>query len=825
MSTSHFRSPVFSNYWIIIFRNFYKNRYYTFLNLFGLSIGFAAFLCTVIYVHFETHFENFHQKSARIYRVTYQFDPGEGYKVHWARISSDYINQLPNDIPGVKTLIRFQNHARKYIRVGQEKFRPDNVYVTDKEVFGVFDFKLIAGNPATALSEPRSIVITKSLAQKYFGEQDPINKEIFVIGDLDHAETSHHVTGVMEDLPSNTHLPVDMLISFKDKYERSGWAYTYILLQEGAAIDAIEARMPEFIRKYENEDEAKRMTLVFQPLNDIHLHSNLAREIVPNGKVFYVRIVAFAGIFILIIALINFMNLNSAMALGRAKEIGMRKIMGAGKRQLTAYLLLESVTSNVIALVMGSVIAYLAFPLLQNLLPVHVLLNFSWLAIAMIALAIVCGIASGFYPVLLLVSRKPMDTVRSNKTFSFIRKESPFSMKRVMVTLQFCISIILGGSALVAYHQFRYLNEKNLGMDRDQIIAIPGVPDKVKADFIPFKNYLTTLPGIIKVAACMEVPSREIRDAGPLLVQGVNNDPARAPMVDVQIIDHDFVDLLSIKFLAGGNIPQSLGAGSVPEFTEDYTIQNYLINQRRAYLINETAMRQLGWLNPQEAIGQMINWSIGDMVLAYGPIAGVVRDFHQETLKNKVDPIVMVYEPVWLRTFLIKVETQNIQESVGKIKATWNKMFPLYSMEYYFLDDLYENLYKGERVQVQLLYIFSGLAIFIAFIGLVGLIAYALKTRVKEIAIRKVMGASMADLIQLISREYLMVLLIGGSLAVPISIYGLTQWLSTFAYRVNISPASYVLTLSVIGVLLIVTISLQTFRSALINPAETLRDE
>ena len=226
MQTTHSASGIFSSYLKLILRNFYKNRFYTLLNLLGLSIAFTVFLFTVIYVHFETHFESFHQKANRIYRITHQYQSGDGFQVHWARIPFDYINELPNDIHTVKTLIRFQNHERKYIRVGDEKFKPANAYVTDKEVFDVFDFHLIAGDPATALSQPRSIVITASLAQKYFRGADPLNKEIFVIGDLDKSETSHRITGVMADLPSNTHLPVDMLISFKDKSERAGWAYT-----------------------------------------------------------------------------------------------------------------------------------------------------------------------------------------------------------------------------------------------------------------------------------------------------------------------------------------------------------------------------------------------------------------------------------------------------------------------------------------------------------------------------------------------------------------------------------------------------------------------
>jgi putative ABC transport system permease protein len=362
-------------------------------------------------------------------------------------------------------------------------------------------------------------------------------------------------------------------------------------------------------------------------------------------------------------------------------------------------------------------------------------------------------------------------------------------------------------------------------MHREQIVAIPGVPDQVKDQFLAFKSALRSNPGIVDVAACMEVPSREIRDLGPVLVQGVNDDPSKAPMMDIQVIDNDFVSLLGLELLAGENISLMSGDRQVPELSENYTFQNYLAAQKRSYLINETAMRRLGWQTPGEAIGQNISWSIGDLKLSYGPIKGVVRDFHQESLKNKIDPIVMVQEPIWFRTFLIKVETKDIQTTLGKIKVTWDKTFPLYPMEYYFLDDLYENLYKGERIQLQLLYVFSGLAIFIAFIGLIGLIAYALRTRVKEIAIRKVMGASIGDLVRMISREYLMILFVSGVLAIPVSIYGLNEWLSSFAYRVDISPLSYVLAVASIGGLLLLTLGLQTLSTSTINPAATLRNE
>lgn len=795
------------------------------LNLLGLAVGFAVFIFALVYVYFETHFENFHRNRDRIYRATYRYSPPGNYQTHWARIPFDYINNLAQDVPGIKTLVRFQNHARKYVRVGDEKFKPTHAYVADHDVFNVFDFELVSGNAARALAEPHAIVISQSLALKYFGDVDPMGKEIFVIGDLDTAETLHHITGVMKDLPANTHLPVDMLISFRDATERTGWAYTYILLDDGTEIDKVASQIPVFIRKYSTEAEAKNDAIIFQSLPEIHLESDLARELIPNGKVLYVRVVGFAGILILIIAAINFMNLNGAMSLGRAKEIGMRKVMGASRGQLIYYLLAESVMYNVAALVIGAGIVYLAFPSFQDFITIQFLPDPWWFAGVMIATAVLFGLAAGVYPVMLLTSLKPAAILKTTKALTLAGKEKSFSLKRVMVTLQFCISILLLGSALIAYNQFRYLHDKTLGMQREQIIAIPGVPDQVKARFEVFKDRLSGQKGIMGVSACMEVPSREIRDAGPVLVEGVNSDPTKAPIMDIQVIDHHFASLLGLTLVAGKNIQRPLSAGIVPEFTETYTLQHYLLEQPREYLINETAMRQLGWLSPEETVGQRISWSIGDFGLAAGQVVGVVKDFHQESLKNKIDPIVMVQEPVWLRTFLIKVEAGDVQSSVERINAVWNALFPFYPMEYHFLDDLYDNLYKGERLQIRMLFVFSGLAILIAFVGLVGMVAYALKTRTKEFAVRRVLGASIRNLVGLMSREYIIVLLIASSVAIPLSIYALNVWLTGFAYHVNISPGSYILALSLIVGCLLTTVGLQTLTASKANPAETLRDE
>lgn len=805
-------------------RGFFRNRSYTTVNLLGLSMGYAIFMLAVSCYYFETHFESFHTNQDRIYRATYRYAPEGGFETHWARIPFDYINELPNEISGVGHLIRFQNQERKYVRVGTEKFRPAHAYVTDPDVFKVFNFNLLQGDPDLALAQPNSIVLSQTLAHRYFGDENPIGKDLYVIGDLEQNETLHQVTGVMEDLAANTHLPVDMLISYQHPTERTGWAYTYIMLDKSVSIKQIESQIPNFIKSHSDENGVKNDHIEFQPLADIHLHANLAREIIPGSNVFYANMVGFVGLLILIIATINFINLNSAMALGRVKEIGMRKMMGAKPIHLIAYLLSESIGYHVIAFLIGLSAAYLVFPLLQEITTVQFLMNPLAALLLAAGAVLIGGLLSGIYPVVLLTMLKPLEIVRTSEAITFSKKETPFSLKRVMVTLQFCISILLLGSALIAYHQIQYLKNKNLGMTRESVIAIPGVPNKVTAGIAGFKNLLEGKSHILAVSACMEVPSREIRDSGPVLVEGGNSDPSLAPIIDIQVIDPGMPALLGLEFLAGKNIPEPVNT-LFPEFNDQFSLPDYLISKPRHYLINETAMRTLGWQTPEEAIGQNVSWSMGGLVLAPGPITGVVKDFHQETLKNKVDPVVMVYEPVWLRTLLIKVSTDDLQSAVADVQAAWNQLFPFYPMEYHFLDELYENLYQGERVQLQLLILFSGLAIIIAFLGLLGLVTYALKTRVKELAIRKVLGANTKDLIQLMSREYVMIVAISSLVAIPVSVYGVRQWLSGFAYHIDISPISYALAIVLIMILLLGTIVSQTLIASRANPVDTLRNE
>lgn len=813
------------NYIKVISRNVYRNKLYATINILGLSLGFSAFILTTIYLQFETSFENFHTQSDRIFRPTYDYHSGTGYDVHWARVPLTYINEFPDEIPEIEHLIRLQNQEPKYIRIDENKFTPNHIYITDNEIFDVFNFEFISGNPKNALSEPNSIVITTSVAKQYFGNEDALNKDIFVLGAWNKKEVRHKVTGIIKDVPSNTHLPIKMLLSFQNEEERSGWAYIYILLRTGSDIDQVIAKMPDFIQKHADKESASKISFEFQPIKQIHLHSNLAREIVPNGNYTYIKIFAVTGIFILLVALVNYINLNGALIFGRSKEVGLRKVLGASSSQLTYYLLFESITYNLIAVIIAGGIAFISFPYFKVLTGVTFIGEPWILLIGMILLALFCGLFSGIFHSISISKNDPIQSIKQSHALVSLKKNRSINLKRIMVTLQYGISILLIGSTFIARDQFKFLIEKNLGIEKEQVLAIPGVPDEVKDGFKTFKDRINNVAGVAGVTACMEVPSREIRDVGPVLIKGINTDPEKAPVMDIQLIDRDYIDLLGIELIAGKNIPKSLESENVPEFTEEYTFQDYLKEQRRAYIINETAMKDLGWNTPEEAIGQEISWSIGSYELDFGPIVGIVKDYHQETLKNTIDPTIMVYEPIWLRTFLIKVETNHIQETITSIKSSWDDWFPLYPLEYHFLDDMYETLYKSERVKLQLLYLLSGLAIVISFIGLFGLIAYSLKSRIKEIAIRKVLGANVVSLIKMISKEYLFILLIASVIAFPLSYYFIDQWLQQFAYKVDISIMNYSWSILLVGFLILLTISSQTIKTSLINPADTLRDE
>lgn len=806
-------------------RSLYKNRGYNLLNVAGLTASFAAFLFIAIYLIHETSFDRFHKNADRIYRLTVHFKSATGYDTHFARVNADWTKAIPDEIPEVKQLIRFQNSEPKYVRIGTEKFRPEHAYSTDAAALTVFNFRLLKGNPETALKEPYSIVLTQSLAKKYFGTADALGRELVITRYWSIDEEPYKITGILEDLPANTHLPVDMLTSFRNEEERSWWAYTYLLVNDKTDAVSLKEKIEAMMEKNEGKESRDGTEYVLQPLRDIHLHSDLAREIVPNGNLLFVNVFLGIAIFILLIGMINFTNLSSVIAIGRARETGLRKMLGAEKRQLVVLAFVESIMLSLIAVVLAIVIFYLSFSYLKQWIVFENLLSFQVVGLGMTALGLVTGLLSGLYPAFILTSLPPLNVMKTTRSISLAKGRQTVNFRKILVTGQFTLCLLLIGSAIVARKQFNYLNEKNLGLKKDQILALTAMPGTATDKFKVFKEELNNKPGILGVSACLEVPSREIRDGGNVAYEGMTITKEEAPHMDIQAIDHDFIEVMGLELLAGEPLPQSLETEPIPDLSGEKSIQDYFYNRRRAYLINETAMHKMGWNSPLEAVGRKISWSqSGGYALQDGPVAGVVKDFHQETFRNTIDPIVMVFEPLWLRTFLVKLSTERIGESITTVNETWNRLFPQYPFEYTFVDELYSKLYKNEQQQLQLLYALSGLAMLIAFLGLFGLMGYSLKTRTKEMAIRKIYGADLTKITGMLGSEYLSVIVPATLVAVPLSIYLVSGWLESYAYRIDVSWTHYLTAVCLLLLVPAATIVWHAYKSMSANPITSLRD-
>ncbi|GAB5553781.1 MAG: ABC transporter permease [Saprospiraceae bacterium] len=811
ISQALIQPDMIKNYLKTISRSFLKHKWYASLNLIGLTLAFVSIILIGIYLHHETNYENFHQKSDRIYRMTYFNKQGNSFKNHWARVPGDWINDLPEEVPEVTQLVRLQNKNRKYLEVGEEIFKPDYAFTTDQAIFEVFDFELLQGDRSNALVEPNSVILTQKLALKYFSTENVIGQTIDIRNDENSAAITYTITGILKDLPSNTHLPIDVLLSFSSPEQRSGWAYVYTLFGEGANPEAVFEKINTFVASKMNDNEVTQSGLEFQALPEIHLQSQLAREIKVNGNALYVKIFTWSALFILLIAFINFINLNSAISVGRAKEFGVRKIMGARKSHHLTYAFVEAISYSILALILAIGISLIVFPKLQQLTEMDRTVPLYAFGFLLLLLAIGGGLLAGIYPAFVI---NKIDLQRALKSSKIIHTSNgSINVKRLLVSVQFGAAILLIGSATAAYNQIRFIQQENLSLAQDQVLAIPSVPLSVTADYRNFREQVKNLSGVQQVAACMQVPSEEIRDSGPVTVSGVNSNPADAPLMDMQVIDADFIDLMDIKILAGQVPEQAFTAKATPEFGPGFDMITYLNEQERSYLINETAMRQLGWNQASEALGQEISWSIGPFSLANGKISGVIEDYHQETMKNKIDPLVLTLESIWLQTFLVKIKADQIPGTVQQISGIWQNTFPDYPMNYPFMDELFGQLYAAEHRQVRLLSIFSLLSILIAAIGLFSLIAFNLRTRLKELAIRQILGANLFVLARMIGREYFWPLLLSALIAIPLSYWAVQIWLANFAYQAPFSPLLYLGTLLIMLLVVALIIISQTFWS------------
>ncbi|MFC1492674.1 ABC transporter permease [candidate division KSB1 bacterium] len=806
---------MFSNYIKTTLRNILRHRFYTLINIAGLTAGFSACIFIFLYIQNELSYDRYHDNAEHIYRVTMKTSLSSSYQVHFARNAYGYVLNLPNDFPEIKKLARFQQ-ARHAVIYDNRKFYEDRFFFTDNDAFELFSWKFIKGGPATALAEPNTIVITEDMAEKYFGEEDPIGKILGVIPRLQQTNEKqmYRVTAVLENTPADSHFHFDFLAYHIIPRDPSidNWNYIYVLLEEGASIDSINERLPEFMTNRWQFYNPAFHEIPFQKLTDIHLHSNIDREIENNSNIINVYVLAVTAILILIIASINYMNLSTAKSALRSKEVGIRKVMGAYRKDLTVYFLLESLIISLSAFFLSAVFVKIMLPFFNQMVNKDLSVNISG-NIEVFALfltgVILTGLISGLYPALFLSSYKPVDAIKSSFSVSNRSKGesrlvfSSLFIRKILVILQFAVSIILIICTLIVNSQLQFMNGKDLGFEQENIIAIPNTPRYINNKFDTFKDQLTGKPGIIGVSAQMEKPGREILDAGGVFAEG-KTDNTNQILLYVSPVANNYVEFMDIDLICG----------------RDFTPGTVVDNQPE-YILNESAVKVIGWDTPEETLNKQFAWR----GMPQGEVIGVIKDINTATLKQAVKPIVFFVRPIWYGCFLIKIDPDNINATLNMLSNEWGSLFPNYPFEYYFVDDLYRELYRPDETFASVISSFSILAIVIACLGLLGLSAITTVQRTREIGIRKVLGSSPIGIVQLISKDFLKWIVTANIIALPTAYYASGYWLQDFAYRIDPGLGYYILTGLLTLLIALTTISYLTFKAASINPIDTIRYE
>jgi putative ABC transport system permease protein len=813
---------MFQNHLTTILRNLRKRKVFSMINIAGLSVGLASSMLILLYVHHELSYDDYHERAGRIFRVTRSYDLPSGYNHHFARVPDDWVNELPGEFPEIDRLVRLQQFRTPHIKVGEAKFREEHVFATDPYIFEVFSFPLVKGDAATALTRPNSVVLTESIAGKYFGEREALGQTIELLGADQQSVRRYTVTGVMADLPSTSHFDVHLLTSLSNPEERTGWAYVYLLLRPGADAGALAAKFPGFIDGHVDEENASRFNqLHLQPITDIHLHSHLARELQPNGSITSVYIFALVALFILLLAGVNFVNLSIAQSAERSRELGIRKILGSSRRRLIAYLLGESCFFAFIAFGLALVLIYYALPFFHRITGAELgFWNVGVLATFLLA-TVLTGLLAGLYPAVRISAIDLIKTLKNETVIAVSGRRLP--LRKALVVLQFTISIGLIICTAVTYRQFEFLQNKNLGFNKDQVIAIPDLAPAAQKAYYTFKEQIRGLAGVKSVSAAMEEPSNHIRDTGNIFAEG-KTDEDNELVMDILPVDYNFLDLMEIELAAGETFrPRD---ESIIEYPEDARALFDLVNSaERTYILNEAAVAAIGWETPQEALGKSFSWSNVVIDFQRGPIIGVAKDFNFTSLHNAVRPIVMVYEPRFFGAILVKVAPGHLDRTLAAIKAQWDDLLPAYAFEYRFLDDMFAQLYYAEKRQAGVLGLFAAIAVFIASLGILGLAAIAAKQRRKEIGIRKIVGASVRQIVQLLAGEFVRLILVSILIAWPVAYLLMRKWLAGFAYHTDLGPALFLLTgLATIAVALL-AVGWQALWAARMNPVDCVERE
>jgi putative ABC transport system permease protein len=796
-------------------RNYLKIAWaFSAINIVGLAIGVAACVLILQYVAFELSYDDFHANGDRIYRVRQdRYNEGK-LSTQWAAGAQAAGYSFKGAFPEVEDYVNVLRRGSAVVDYKEKSLKVEKVYIASQSFFTVFSYPLMAGNPATALAQPNTVVLSETVARRLFGRENPLGKTI-----QQNRKEAVKITGVFKDFPANTHLQPDYIISHAtfvsqagpDNNPNTAWqwdgALSYLLLRPGVNPRALEAKFPALVDKLAGAEHRKyRSAAVYllQPLRDIHLYSHFMMEAEPNGDGKTVYLLMAIAFFIVLIAWVNYINLATARAINRAKEVGVRKAVGSLRGQLIGQFMTESVLLNALAVSLALLLVALALPTFNELsgqqLSASLLYSrLFWLPLT--GLFVIGSFFSGLYPAIVLSGFKPIAVLKGKVSTS----RQGINLRKSLVVFQFTASLFLLVGTLAVFQQISFMRKQSLGINIDQTLVlnppILGNDSTFMRQMTAFKEELLRQSTIRSVAVSSIVPGQGSDfNAGGIRLKGV--DESKGKQYRIIGIDHDFIKAYDLKLLAGRNFSKEFGSDP------------------KAVVFNKIAIQQLGFADPAQAIGKQIDFW-GDIFT----IVGVTDNFHQQSLRDAYDPLILVLKPDVSGFFSIKLNTRDLTKQIAGIRAEWNRFFPGNPFEYSFLDERFNNQYRADQRFGQVFGFFTLLAILVACLGLFGLASFTTAQRTKEIGVRKVLGASVGSIVQLLYREFAVLILVAFVIATPLSWYAVTRWLQGYAFRTNLPWWLFVIPFLLVLLIALLTVSFQSVKAALMNPVKSLRSE
>lgn len=790
---------MFKNIFKTAVRHILKHSGYSILNIIGLTIGIASALFLIIYVFDEVSYDRYHEKADRIYRVSSTITEADD-QFTWIVGQIPFGPQVVKDYPEVQSFVRFIPFNRTLFKYENKEFNEENFFYVDSTLFDIFSYKILKGEVKSALTEPKKIVLTEKVAEKYFGKTDPVGK-ILIAG-----KNSWEVTGVIEDVPTNSHFRFDAIASRNNLPKQLGsWGnfgvFTYLLFPEHFDVKAFETKMQGMYDRYMKtifESMKIKIAYTLVPLTQIHLYSTNANEPEPTGSITYVYIFAVVAIFLVLIAAMNYMNLATARSTRRAREVGLRKVVGSRRGPLVMQFLSESIVFTLIALILSLIIVAILIPKFNLLTGKSFTLNVFTspsVILSLVSIIIIAGIFGGSYPAFFLSRFSPVTVLKGEVT----QGAAGSMFRKILVVIQFTVSVLMIICTLVVFRQISYLKNMDQGFDQKDVLALQLNNQAMTLKYPVIKSMLKENSEIKYVTST----NTSVGEGSGKVIFNVQTDQGMTQKgVNFAVVDHDFVETLGIKMLSGRDFQEDMPSDTL-----------------RSVVVNETFVNRMAWKEP---IGMKVE--LGDSNTVRGRVIGVMKDYHQTGMYNGVESLLLINRPL-NNIIYIKLSGKNTKVTIAFIESKWREIFPDQPFSYTFLTERFNRQFEADEKRGLVFTIFTILAIFIASLGLFGLASYMVEQRTKEIGVRKVFGADEKIILGLIAKDFLILVSIGIVIAVPVSYYIMSNWLEKYVYKTNISIGLLLMAaLITIGITL-VTISYKAYQASIMNPAKSLKNE